>query len=67
MECNNDIIEFISKNKEQFQVSLSLVEKIKKSNKKNRINTGRMININKYQTNGVLIDHFYKKISRVIL
>jgi len=67
MECKNDVIDFIAKNRAQFQVNLSLVDKIKKSNNGKRINMGRMINIDKYQTKGVLIDHFYKKISRIIL
>jgi hypothetical protein len=67
MHNKNDIIEFILRNKEGFQVPLQLLENIKKHENVSPIKKkGRMVNIDKYQTNRVLIDHFYKNISRLM-
>lgn len=63
-EENYDIEKIISKNKSDFQLNITLLEIINNNTKNNRINLSRMINIKKYQTNSVIIDHFYKKISR---
>lgn len=64
MKDKNEIINFIKNNKEKFQLNFSLIKP--KPRKFNKSNIGRMINIEKYQTNGYILDFFYKKISRTI-
>jgi len=63
MKKDVDILKFIQENKEKFQVNFQFI----KPQKKKIEGRGRMINIEKYQTSRLLIDSFYKKISRVML
>lgn len=62
MKKKDSILKLIEENKEEFQVNFHLIKQ------KERVlnEQGRMINIDKYQTNELFIDHFYKKISRII-
>lgn len=61
----NEVITFIQQNKENFQANF-LLTKPKNKIKSNKTEFDRMINLEKYQTNEIVIDFFYKKISRVI-
>ena len=62
---NNEIIEFIKHNQENFQANF-LLTKPKNKIKSHKTAFDRMINLKKYQTDEVVIDFFYKKISRTI-
>lgn len=60
------IVDFIQNNKEHFQLNFSLI-KPKTRFISNNSNVARMINIEKYQTKEIVINSFYKKISRTIV
>ncbi|MDD2634032.1 MAG: hypothetical protein PHW82_00875 [Bacteroidales bacterium] len=62
MKNRDELLSIIQKNKEQFPVNFSLmqVSKLRKGN------NATMINVNKYKSNKILIDPFYKSISRMI-
>lgn len=60
------IVDFIQNNKEHFQLNFSLI-KPKAKFISNNNNVARMINIEKYQTKEIVINSFYKKISRTIV
>ena len=61
----NEVIAFVHQNKENFQANF-LLTKPKDKIKSNKDAFDRMINLEKYQTSEIVIDFFYKKISRVI-
>lgn len=60
-----DILEHIRNNPELYQANFALIKPKERTNP-GKLNTARMINIQKYQTNEVIIDRFYKSISRLI-
>ena len=57
----NEILNLISINRDKIQMNFNFM-KIKKIQKSN--SNSRLINIEKYQTNEVLVKNFYKDISR---
>lgn len=61
----NEITAFIQQHKENFQANF-LLTKPKNKVKDHKEAFDRMINLEAYQTDEVVIDFFYKKISRVI-
>lgn len=61
----NEITAFMQKHREQFQANF-LLTKPKHKVKTNKAAFDRMINLEKYQTDELVIDFFYKKISRTI-
>lgn len=59
----NDISEIIRKNASDFPLNFMF---IKPKPRKFTKDSHTLINLPKYQTDEVLIDHFYKRISRTI-
>lgn len=60
-----NIIKFITNNKENYQMNFSLL-KPKKISSQSISQFGRQINLDKYGTNKVIINPYYKKISRLL-
>jgi len=61
---SNRIIDYINKNPKNFPLNFILLRP--KPKKYSSEDIGRMIDLNKYQSKAIIVDFFYKKISRII-
>lgn len=62
---NDPVVDMIKDNQTSFPFNFSFIKPVERKYATHV--TERLININEYQTNEILIDFFYKKISRTLL